>query len=98
MGTLYKYTCRQCKYTANVSGGEDFGFEIYTQTGFCTTCQKLIDYISALRPGSCLDHKTTEMGVCLACKSAITQNWNEGEPCPLCGGELGDRTFIMDWD
>ena len=98
MGTLYKYTCCQCHYSANISGGEDLGFEIYTQTGFCTSCQTLVDYVTALRPGSSLDPEKTDVGVCKNCNSEITLNWNEGDGCPLCGGEMCDRTFIMDWD
>jgi hypothetical protein len=43
MAQIRQYRCPKCDYRAEVSGGEDRGLEIYTQTIVCKDCRELRD-------------------------------------------------------
>lgn len=43
MGMQFEFFCRNCGYTAGVSGGRDCGFRYVSQTIVCKDCQELYD-------------------------------------------------------
>lgn len=43
MGACYDFSCPNCGYSAQVSGGDDFGFHVVTTTIVCETCRELLD-------------------------------------------------------
>lgn len=98
MGSTYTYTCSDCGYSANVSGGPDVGFVVKTQTGFCATCNELVDYVTEVWAGDGETEKDVVIGACHKCKVAVTQQWNDGDTCPRCDGQFRNRKLYMDWD
>ena len=98
MGTTYTYTCQSCRYAANVSGGRDFGFVGSSQTGFCTVCNELVDYVAEICHGDGKIEQGMVIGACHRCQTQVTQDWNEGDACPRCGGNFGKPVYYEDWD
>lgn len=96
MGSTYTYTCTGCGYSANVSGGRDVGFVVKSQTGFCTTCNELVDYVTEICDGEI--EKCVVIGACHNCNAQVTQDWNESDPCPRCGGKFSAPSLYCDWD
>ena len=47
VGVLNAYACEGCGYTAEVSGGPDYGGISHTQTMACRNCQELVDVVIA---------------------------------------------------
>jgi hypothetical protein len=53
MGRLFEFGCEQCGYQAEVSGGEDAGWLILTQTMTCLNCKRVVDVtVGESHPGS----------------------------------------------
>lgn len=97
MGSIYSCTCKKCGLTGEVSGGSDVGFDVKTQTAYCENCRALIDYVTEVwsDPG---DGGEILVNVCPSCKESLLIDWNGGEPCPKCKGELVIGELVMDWD
>lgn len=104
MGTQFEFTCQQCDYVAQVSGGADFGFVVETQTVFCFTCDELRDIVTRYRsveqmsPRDRAELDQNRLNRCPRCKEEELAAWNDGDPCPRCNGEVVRTRFIMDWD
>lgn len=98
MGSTYNYTCTGCGYSANVSGGRDVGFVVKIQTRFCTTCDELVDCVTEIWAGDGEIERSVVIGACHKCKTQVTQDWNEGDPCPRCNAEFGAPSLYCDWD
>ena len=98
MGATYTYTCQSCGYSANVSGGPDVGFVVKTQTGFCSTCNELIDYVTEVCHPDGDSEKDVVLGACHKCRTPVEQNWHDGDACPRCGGAFGERSLYENWD
>jgi hypothetical protein len=101
MGRRYKFRCRQCQHTANVSGGEDRGRAVKTQTMWCEDCKSLKDVIvGRLASPEPLedDEWESSQAQCSSCGSDALRPWARGEPCPNCGGTIEDRGVFMLWD
>jgi hypothetical protein len=49
MGRLFEFGCEQCGYQAEVSGGEDAGWLILTQTMTCLDCKRVVDVVAGNR-------------------------------------------------
>ncbi len=49
MGSLHSFKCEKCGYDAEVSGGEDAGFEVATRTMVCANCRELVDVVVSER-------------------------------------------------
>ena len=43
MSAPYDFSCPTCGYSAQVSGGEDFGFDAVATTIVCENCCELLD-------------------------------------------------------
>ncbi|QDT24785.1 hypothetical protein Pan153_00780 [Gimesia panareensis] len=97
MGSTYHYKCNDCGYTVEVSGGPDVGFVVKTQTGVCSICNELVDYVTEVWCPDGKIEKTVVIGACPKCKTQIEQVWNHGDPCPKCGGKFGERELGMQW-
>jgi uncharacterized CHY-type Zn-finger protein len=98
MGTLYTFSFTGCGYQANVGGGPDIGFVCKTQTGFCRSCNQLVDYATEIWAGDGETEKGILIGCCGKCDSRVTDDWNLGDPCPRCQGKFSEPVFYMDWD
>ena len=95
MGTWYGYRCQECGYSADVSGGEDVGMSVQTQTGYCLACKKLVDYVTKIQDG---DGDQQDVGICDDCKTPVKQKWYSGDPCPRCGGSFDETGKVTMWD
>lgn len=104
MGTQFEFKCQQCDYQANVSGGEDFGFVLITQTVFCFDCDELCDMVTGFRgveqmsPHDKAELNFERIGRCPKSHGEELAAWDEGDPCPKCNGEVVRTRVIMDWD
>ena len=98
MGATYQYRCHDCGYTAEVGGGPDRGFCVETQTGVCATCNGLVDYTTRVLDPNEAAFPNVSCGVCHHCGTPILKIWNDGDPCPRCGGNCQRGPCIMDWD
>jgi len=45
LGQLFEFSCKECGYQAEVSGGEDAGWLIFTQTMTCLDFKHLADVV-----------------------------------------------------
>jgi protein-arginine kinase activator protein McsA len=98
MGEKCGYSCQDCGYSASVSGGEDVGMASQTDTGYCARCNELVDYVTKIL----IDNKRSEWeitaGVCETCNTPVKQKWQDGDPCPRCGGSFDETGQITMWD
>ena len=46
MGRSFAFTCADCGYAVEVSGGSDSGMLVSTQTITCTVCKELTDVVT----------------------------------------------------
>ncbi len=97
MGSTYQYKCNDCGYTVEVGGGPDTGFVVKTQTGVCNECNELVDYVSEICSADGETEEEIIVGACPKCRIHVDQVWNDGDACPKCGGEFGEREFCMQW-
>jgi Zn finger protein HypA/HybF involved in hydrogenase expression len=98
MGETYRFTCPSCGYRAKVSGGEDCGFCVITQTVTCPECQALFDIESGeFSLGA--EAKTVKHALrCHRSPTHTVQPWNHPGSCPKCGVTLTRGECIMSWD
>ena len=88
MGSAYRFKCKGCGLTAEVSGGHDAGFVIETSTVWCAACSTLQDFmIQKDCANSVFDSGDEENWiqleqVCHKCKSHALNTWYAGYPCP----------------
>ena len=45
MGATDEFTCKSCGYSAEVSGGQDYGFIAMVETMVSESCRKLVDVL-----------------------------------------------------
>ena len=104
MGTQFEFSCQRCGYTAQVSGGIDFGFVVETQTVFCFTCDKLRDIVTRYRGVGQMSHRDeaeldqSRLNRCPHCHGIELAVWENGDRCPKCDGDVVRTRFVMDWD
>lgn len=100
MGTINEYRCSKCDYSAQVSGGTDCGFEVYTKTVYCGDCAELVDVVTAFTDSESKHiGYDAEIGLCPeCCKGKHLADWNDGDPCPKCRGKMEEGDYKMMWD
>jgi len=103
MGARYTYSCPGCRYSANVSGEPDRGFVLFTRTGFCSTCNELVDYATDPSPDHGLlfydlEGQPKKDGICPRCENPVMQEWHDGDPCPRCNAQFAPRVGYLMWD
>lgn len=100
MGSWRTFYCEKCGLEAEVSGGEDVGMMVHTQTRYCPVCETLVDVEVQLTEGSftieeefakCRDR-------CGECDTVLTVDWNYQQPCPRCGGDIAASEEFIRWD
>ena len=100
MGMSYKFRCEECDYTPIVSGGPDMGLQARFQTSYCPVCRELLDIATERWPG-CLrvpGNDDSTLNKCWHCGGTDLSAWNNGDPCPRCGGCMVRGKVFMDWD
>jgi hypothetical protein len=100
MGRLYEFGCDTCGYQAEVSGGEDAGYLIVTQTMSCLDCKRLVDVVvREAHPGS-LGSDAHIVGCCPRCRGRRVVPWDKNRLCPRCGGTMKklDTGRVCFWD
>jgi len=111
MGFSRSYRCKSCGLGATVSGGDDIGFYVKTQTRYCSKCEVLVDVctevwckelLPRLLPQERLDEMLAlenEYGQCPSCHNVSKTVWCSGDPCPRCGGVVeATGEELMHWD
>lgn len=93
MGSAFKFTCSQCGYEAEISGGADCGIEAATETMVCNACRALVDVLVASKNRE-IDHPH-----CPECHSGNVVKWDaRRRPCPRCSGLMNQGDIAMFWD
>ena len=104
MGTLYKFDCENCGYTACVSGGEDCGMMTVVKTMTCNDCNELMDILIGYS-GELWEignpKYDKDMYICSKCSGKNLSIWSAtNRPCPKCSHKLmldKDHPPVM-WD
>ena len=100
MGSLYKFTCSECNYNAEVSGGRDRGMLGFSETVMCLDCKNLSDVgtskvVDCTADGREIFQSLT--GKCRHCGSTNITPW-DGKTCPQCGGKMVKGECTVMWD
>ncbi len=100
MGAIYRFSCLDCGYSAEVSGGWDRGFLSATQTVICESCNELVDVAVGGDDRLKLlgETEAAELGPCPRCGLAVEKKWGEPYNCPECDGRMERGELIMLWD
>jgi hypothetical protein len=101
MGAYYMFTCPECGYKAEVSGGKDRGMRASVQTMTCTDCSILVDvqvghYERSIVKGR--ENFITENGKCPECFGTNLKKWEKDGRCPTCIGVMEQREMVALWD
>jgi hypothetical protein len=101
MGTYYIFTCPECDYKAEVSGGKDRGLSASIQTMTCLDCSILVDvqvghYEQDEETGN--EQFIPEPGRCPECCGTNLEEWEKDGPCPKCVGVMEKGKMTALWD
>lgn len=113
MGLLNRFVCENCQYTADLSGGKDYGGISHVQTMACGRCRELVDVVVATdSPDD--GERQQQIGRCPRCGATDgLSKWGREAPiptldapeqhptwgiCPKCGGNVGFDVSIGIWD
>lgn len=92
MGCSYLFRCTRCRRKAQVSGGYDGGLTCAVQTMYCLNCKTVQDIVVAQWPDYHLEEQTpVPPSPCRRCKGTEYAEWNAGDPCPNCGGNMNAK-------
>ena len=101
MGAWIQFTCENCGYRAEVSGGKDFGMVAVVQTMVCHSCNQLVDVLigryGTEGPTGDPDYDKG-LGVCSGCHGNDVVAWEETRPCPKCDGRMIEGQTTALWD
>ena len=86
MGSHYAFCCLGCGYSAEVSGGPDYGFVAQTDTKVCNTCRAVVDVLVGTRDPNQIS--TDELNQCPECDGNDLTPWDDSRPCPRCNGTM----------
>lgn len=99
MGRLFEFGCDKCGYQAEVSGGDDAGFIVITQTMTCLDCKEVVDVeVSPFYPDSEINR--ADFGRCPLCRGHQVFPWPKSRPCPKWGETMKklDTGRVCFWD
>jgi hypothetical protein len=94
MGSLFKFVCTGCGYTAEVAGGPDTGEIVATNTIVCETCRCLYDVVM-------LDTRKSPPEKPERCPKSDRHKiapWRRRGPCPKCGKPMRKGELVCLWD
>ena len=95
MGTYYEFHWPACRYTAEVSGEESFGYWTQTTTMICPDCVAVVDVIT--KTG--ISEAQELVGRCPVCQCAGVLPWDpDRKPCPKCGKGMEKGNLTAFWD
>lgn len=100
MGALYQFTCSKCGYTAEVSGGSDYGMVSITRTITCTVCKELVD----VEVGEIVMRENTsqeferKVHECPNDQRHEARVWSCPSGCPKCGANMTQGPATILWD
>ncbi|MDP3176513.1 MAG: hypothetical protein Q8M76_01335 [Spirochaetaceae bacterium] len=95
MGAHYDFRCDRCGYSAEISGGADFGYVTRTKTALCLDCNALVDVVTETRSKT----MAGDVGRCPLCRGARIAEWeSSGCPCPRCEGRMIKGELTALWD
>lgn len=97
MGSLHSFKCEKCGYDAEMSGGEDAGFEVATRTMVCANCGELVDVVVSKRKNLNEDYAPIPER-CPDCRGDSLRPWEESHSCPKCGFGMEDGGLTVMWD
>jgi rubrerythrin len=95
MGSSYEFTCRQCEYSAEVSGGDDAGKISATTTILCEDCKQLFDVMVSENPSEKSSYRDP---VCPRDNNHKVRRWKHPDVCPKCGTQMEKGALTIDWD
>jgi hypothetical protein len=101
VGAWYKFTCANCGYSAEVSGGRDVGFVAVVRTMVCKDCQELVNVLIGRegKDGPTGDPEyDKDLGKCPGCEGRHVAAWKKGRPCPKCSQAMTKGTETTFWD
>ncbi len=86
MGSTYTFCCSGCGYSAEVSGGADYGFVAQTETMICKPCRAVVDVMVGTRDPAQIS--TDDLNQCPECDGKDLTPWDESRHCPRCNGTM----------
>lgn len=102
MGSRSQFTCLACRYSAEVSGGDDCGMEVRTTTVFCEDCKELSDIFTGYHPWreEAAQHRGEKPPEfrCERSRKHKIRRWTAADPCPKCGGKMENEGATVLWD
>lgn len=97
MGTVYRFVCSQCDFSAAVSGGFDIGAASASQTYACWDCGVLFDRYVSNTPE--VDHRVAPQTMhCGKDPRHTAILWNHPGPCPRCEKTLRKKELVVCWE
>lgn len=101
MGILVEFTCGNCGYKTQASGGSDRGEVIATQSMICRDCTEVVDVIVGVisdAPDYDKSINKERIGRCPRCNGANVFVWDESWPCPKCDEKMVQGSVVLWWD
>ncbi len=99
MGTQFLFTCPDCGYEAEVSGGGDAGMIAASETILCLDCKELSDITTTIwAEGNPMDVREEFPLQCDKNENHTVRLWEHPDNCPRCGQQMEKGDFTMIWD
>ena len=98
MGTYYQFTCGECDFETEVSGGFDIGMVAATQTIICRDCGNLVDVLVGDAPTTDPEDVVSMTLHCPTSTRHEVAQWNHPGPCPKCGKTMTRGAETVLWD
>ena len=98
MGSEYRFTCDDCGFEAEVSGGFDVGMVAATQTIACRECGDLTDVDVGDAPSTSPEDVPKMALHCPKSPRHEVTQWNHPGPCPRCGKTMTRGPLTLLWD
>ena len=102
MGAHFMFTCSACGYSAEVSGGRDYGFVSITRTITCTVCKELVDVkvgeVDARGDGATPQRSERKFHKCPNDPGHKVRAWSMRLGCPRCSAKMTSGPATVLWD
>lgn len=102
MGARLRFECDGCGYSAEVSGGRDFGEQAVTHTVACAHCRALFDVLLGDVQSAVLHGPLTKAELarirCPNGEGHTLSEWGATRLCPRCGEIMQALGGAMLWD